>query len=366
MLVSAELLGLVGVACGVGLWLVRRRVLRPVAHMETGEQRRALYPIDTTISPCAVAALDTVGLRVEKKLLELKGGFRVFCQVLVPTDREPSHLVVFFHGYTSCSDMYLPTAVSQARKGAMVAMLDLPSHGRTDGLYTYVPSWWSFISQIWESVELGVEYAQGLAGGPLKVFGMGISMGGGILACLSVQRPTFFSGIVLVAPMLTVSDELLPHWLVILFFKHVLVRLFPYWPISPSKDMTQWDFRVPDQGFVYVKLNPLSMHGLKPRLGTAWSMAFEFPAWMGARLTEVRTPFLVLHGRSDKITDHALSQRLYDSAAAKDKQIRLFDGAYHCELLSCVPGCGIDWLPEQAATTSECFRVSAAWFAARA
>merc|ERR1711957_446580 len=199
--------------------------------------------------------------------------------------------------------------VSQASKGAMVVMLDLPCHGRSDGLYMYIPSWWSFISQVWESVELGVEFAQGPAGGPLKVFGMGISLGGGILACLSVQRPTFFSGIVLVAPMLMVSDELMPHWSVILFFKHVLVRLFPYWPISPSKEMTPWDFRVLEHGYTYVKWNPLSMHGLKPRLGTAWSLAFEFPAWMGARLAEVRTPFLVLHGLADKITDHALSKQ---------------------------------------------------------
>lgn len=39
----------------------------------------------------------------------------------------------------------------------------------------------------------------------------------------------------LLCPMLTVSDEVKPPWVVQMIFKHVLARLFPTWPVTPSK-----------------------------------------------------------------------------------------------------------------------------------
>merc|ERR1712039_1106175 len=112
------------------------------------------------------------------------------------------------------------------------------------------------------------------------------------------------------------------------------------------------------------------MQGLPPRLASAKEMAFVFPEWMESRLAEVRTPFLVLHGLSDKITDPQMSQRLHKEAAVSDKSIKLYDGAFHCELLCCLPGnacfIGSDWLPEQSAQTEECLTDVAEWLRARA
>ena len=69
----------------------------------------------------------------------------------------------------------------------------------------------------------------------LPLFLAGNSLGGGLAACLVLQRPSYFKGVMLLAPMLTVSDEVKPPWLVQMIFKHLLARLCPTWPVTPSK-----------------------------------------------------------------------------------------------------------------------------------
>ena len=48
-----------------------------------------------------------------------------------------------------------------------------------------------------------------------------------------------FAGAVLMCPMLTVSDEVKPPWIVQQFFKHVVAPLMPSWPITPSVETWQ-------------------------------------------------------------------------------------------------------------------------------
>lgn len=41
------------------------------------------------------------------------------------------------------------------------------------------------------------------------------------------------------------------------------------------------------------------------------------------------TPFFVLHGSADSVTDPEASKKLYKMAASTDKKIRLLDGLLH-------------------------------------
>eukprot|EP00747_Dinoflagellata_sp_TGD_P217369 gnl/TRDRNA2_/TRDRNA2_89770_c0_seq3.p1 gnl/TRDRNA2_/TRDRNA2_89770_c0~~gnl/TRDRNA2_/TRDRNA2_89770_c0_seq3.p1 ORF type:complete len:126 (-),score=7.94 gnl/TRDRNA2_/TRDRNA2_89770_c0_seq3:58-435(-) len=115
-------------------------------------------------------------------------------------------------------------------------------------------------------------------------------------------------------------------------------------------------------------LGALGMQGLKVRLGTAMSLAFAYPDWVEKRLSEVRTPFLVLHGAMDKVTDPKMSQRLFDEARSEDKKIRMYEGAYHAEMFGCMPGnCERvgEFSAEQVAVTQSVLRDIADWLAAR-
>ncbi|CAJ1387529.1 unnamed protein product [Effrenium voratum] len=246
---------------------------------------------------------------------------------------------VFLHGYSSNGDLYLEFLADLARSGILVLVPDLPCHGRSDGLLLYISDWWAWVEQVWTALELVLPLECIVDGGMLPIFLAGNSLGGGLAACLALQRPSFFRGVILICPMLTISDEVKPPWIVQMTFKHVIAPLFPTLPVTPVKDMADFDFRDPAQGRSYVKASPFSLQGLTPRLGTSMQLGFIFPEWLDEHLSQ------------DRITDPKTSQRLFDEAIAKDKTIKFYDGAYHCELFCCLPGnatfIGIPWTPEQ-------------------
>lgn len=68
---------------------------------------------------------------------------------------------------------------------------------------------------------------------------------------------------------------------------------------------------------------------------------------------QVSLPLLILHGRDDKVTDPSVSNLLYEKARSTDKQLNLYDGAYHSllegepdEMILRVFGDIISWLDQ--------------------
>jgi predicted esterase len=58
---------------------------------------------------------------------------------------------------------------------------------------------------------------------------------------------------------------------------------------------------------------------------------------ISSSLSEFDAPFLVLHGKEDKVTDPKLSQALYDESKSKDKTIKLYDGKGALDQTSIAP-----------------------------
>ena len=52
-------------------------------------------------------------------------------------------------------------------------------------------------------------------------------------------------------------------------------------------------------------------------------------SYLMRNFNSVTVPFFVLHGTADKVTDPLASQDLYDRAASKFKDIKLYDGFLH-------------------------------------
>ncbi|CAJ1341143.1 unnamed protein product [Effrenium voratum] len=324
---------------------------RRVAQKRLGDQRRTLYPPEVGITPGAQQLSEDADVELKKELHRIRDGTQIFFHILRPKKQAPTHALVFLHGYSSNGDLYLEFLADLARSGILVLVPDLPCHGRSDGLLLYISDWWAWVEQVWTALELVLPLECIVDGGMLPIFLAGNSLGGGLAACLALQRPSFFRGVILICPMLTISDEVKPPWIVQMTFKHVIAPLFPTLPVTPVKDMADFDFRDPAQGRSYVKASPFSLQGLTPRLGTSMQLGFIFPEWLDEHLSQVRTPFLIQHSPEDRITDPKTSQRLFDEAIAKDKTIKFYDGAYHCELFCCLPGnatfIGIPWTPEQ-------------------
>jgi hypothetical protein len=47
-------------------------------------------------------------------------------------------------------------------------------------------------------------------------------------------------------------------------------------------------------------------------------------------MSRLEVPFLVIHGGEDVVTSPEYSQRLYDSAAARDKKVIIYEGPVCC------------------------------------
>lgn len=73
--------------------------------------------------------------------------------------------------------------------------------------------------------------------------------------------------------------------------------------------------------------NPMRYRG-KPRLGTVVEL-MRVTEYLGQRLSQVKIPFIVLHGSSDVVTDPNVSKALFDEAMSEDKSIKIYDGMMH-------------------------------------
>ncbi|CAA3012743.1 caffeoylshikimate esterase [Olea europaea subsp. europaea] len=84
--------------------------------------------------------------------------------------------------------------------------------------------------------------------------------------------------------------------------------------------------------FLYKKkiiaaMNPMRYLG-KPRLGTVLEL-LRVTDYVSRKLTDVRLPFIALHGNADVITDPDVSRELYELSKAEDKTIKIYDGMLH-------------------------------------
>lgn len=71
-------------------------------------------------------------------------------------------------------------------------------------------------------------------------------------------------------------------------------------------------------------------------------------------LRMITTPFLVLHGKADTLTEPEGSQKLYEEASSADKSIKLYDGLIHDLLFEpekkAIEKDIIDWLSSKLET----------------
>ena len=64
-------------------------------------------------------------------------------------------------GYMSNSDLMLHFTSEFARSGALVLCMDLPGHGRSDGMLTYIPDWFVPRASPWRTFVFSLEIRDG-------------------------------------------------------------------------------------------------------------------------------------------------------------------------------------------------------------
>lgn len=289
------------------------------------------------------------------------------------TNIDGNRVLILFHGLSDNVGGLTGNhmlAHAQNHNVAVIAM-DLPGHGRSDGLHLYIDEWHAFVDQVIlhgvlcfshpqeraqqfhgflhlsicfvlqamdfviSSCKPKVEAWSKVAGRPLQLYAHGESLGGGVVTTMCLLRPDIFDGVVLIAPMIYISDDMMPDPAIVTVFERILAPLVPAAKIAPNNEnLGKFAWSDPEQVRQVGQL-PLTLGKDRLRARTAHSMVVGC-RWMWGRLREFRTPFLVLHAKGDRITDSAVSKRLFEEAATRseDKRLLLLDSDFHADFMS--------------------------------
>jgi len=280
----------------------------------------------------------------ERGFFTLRSGLNIFYQIWKP-DVEVKAAVLLLHGFGEHSDL------SMAHKAKVLCSLgpfvtvafDMPGHGRSDGLAAHIPDWLDFVDQ---AREVFLEHLRPLLlerWKGLKIFGLGESMGGGVLFTLLAREKELFDGAILVCPMLFVSRDLFPPWIVLQLFKQVLAPLLPLWPITPTKDLADVCNCDPQMRTFYnvsgAGLHHQIAYKAKARLQTGAELAFVAGEWMRCKIPEYDVPSLIIHGGADAVTDHKVSRELFAGMRHADKEFLYPSDVWHADIFHGGPRC---------------------------
>ncbi|KAJ8636937.1 hypothetical protein MRB53_011204 [Persea americana] len=290
-------------------------------------------------------------IRYEEKFITNKRGLVLFTCRWLPENQEPKALILLCHGYSmECSFWMKGIGTRMAKAGYAVYGIDHEGHGKSSGLLGYTPSFDNLVNDFLDYFTSVCETDENKK--KLR-FLWGESMGAAVALLMHREKPQYWDGAVLVAPMCKIADSMKPHPIVIYALKN-LAKVIPTWKIVPSEDFLVLAIKSP-QLREEVRNNPLCYKG-RPRLKTALEL-LRVSMDIEKNLDKVSLPFIIVHGGADIVTDPSVSKLLYESASSTDKAFKLYPGMWHTltageppESLDLVFSDIITWLDERTST----------------
>ena len=192
---------------------------------------------------------------------------------------------------------------------------DLRGYGRSEGRRAYVKHWVDFR----EDLRLFVELVR-RDGASAPLFLLGVSLGGLIVVNYALHHPEGIHGLIAMAPALDASGVPAARRVLL----HGLSKIAPRLALKPGLDSA---LLTRDSKTLQVFLSdPLWQTKVTLRLASETISAMTGTL---KRLPSLKLPLLVLHGTADAIIPPIAGQRLHQLAGSADKELHLYDGAYH-------------------------------------
>lgn len=228
----------------------------------------------------------------------------------------PKAVFAVVHGLGEHSGRYRRFAEAMAVRGLSTYAVDLRGMGRSPGRRGHLNAWSDWVQDASRFVGMVNEQA-----GATEVVPLGHSFGGvvvleGILD--GALKPRRF---VLSNPALRTRVKV-PAWK--LGLARVTARLMPSLTLSNEVDPAAVS-RDPAEVHAYSS-DPLVHDKISSRLFSEWTRA---SADALARADQIRTPFLVILGESDRLIDPDGSRELARRATAAPADLRPYPGRYH-------------------------------------
>lgn len=136
---------------------------------------------------------------------------------------------------------------------------------------------------------------------------VGLSMGGLVTLELAMNHPEKLSGIVTVAPALKFANPLA-------FLTPILSKMIPYWPSQSS--------------FRDSKLAK-NCKNYRWMATDALNSLYHYSKLIEKRLSEVKTPILILHSHKDQVIQPKSSQIIHDRVSSPQKELVWFKESGH-------------------------------------
>ncbi|XP_058091522.1 caffeoylshikimate esterase-like isoform X1 [Magnolia sinica] len=264
------------------------------------------------------------GIRTEESYEINSRGLEIFCKKWLPAEGVPMKgILCFCHGYgDTCTFFFEGIAKRFAAAGYGVYALDYPGFGLSEGLHGYIPSFDVLANDV-------IEHYTKVKGSPegsgLPHFLLGQSMGGAVALKVHLKQPRAWDGVILVAPMCKIAEDVTPPAAAIKLMT-LLSKVLPEAKLVPQKDLAELAFRDPiKRKMAYY--NVIAYSG-RVRLKTAVEL-LKTTHEIEAQVEKVSSPLLVLHGAADKVTDPQISKFLHEKASSKDKTLKLYPEGYH-------------------------------------
>ncbi|CAG5120077.1 unnamed protein product [Candidula unifasciata] len=246
-----------------------------------------------------------------------ENGYKIYCKYWCSDMKSPRGLVFMCHGAGEHCLYYTELAELLRAKELFVFSHDHQGNGQSGGPRMHISDFRHYTRDVFQHVDKIKERFPGL-----PVFIIGHSMGGAISILAGLDRPDYFTGVVLISPAVTPEQDTVGS--IRIFFGKILARILPQCPVLwlSNEDISR-DKAVCQK----YKDDPLNYHGgLKAR----WALSILFALQeIEQKLSTIKWPFLVMHGDSDKIVNSKGSEALYREAASVDKTIKIYPGCYH-------------------------------------
>ncbi|XP_054443470.1 monoglyceride lipase isoform X3 [Pteronotus mesoamericanus] len=243
-------------------------------------------------------------------------GQYLFCRYWKPTGT-PKALVFVSHGAGEHCGRYDELAQMLVGLELLVFAHDHVGHGQSEGERMVVSDFHIFIRDVLQHVDIMQKDYPGL-----PVFLLGHSMGGAIAILTAAEKPGYFSGMVLISPLVLAHPESATTFKVLA--AKVLNLVLPNMSLGPidasmlSRNKTEVDLYNTD---------PLICRaGLKVCFGIQLLNAVSR---VERALPKLTLPFLLLQGSADRLCDSKGAYLLMESAKSQDKTLKIYEGAYH-------------------------------------
>ncbi|KAL7001140.1 acylglycerol lipase [Sarracenia purpurea var. burkii] len=266
------------------------------------------------------------GIREEEWYEKNSKGLEIFCKSWLPKPGvRIKGSLCFCHGYgDTCTFFFEGIAKQIAASGYGVYAIDHPGFGLSEGLHGYIPSFDDIVDNTIEQYNKIKERPE-VRG--LPCFILGQSMGGAVALKVHLKEPHDWDGVVLVAPMCKISEDIAPPEAIVKVIT-LLSKVMPKAKLAPQID--------PKLAFRELEKRKMASYNVicysdPMRLKTAVEL-LKTAKYVESHVQKVSSPLLILHGAADKVTDPLVSQFLYDKASSRDKTLKIYDEGYHCIL----------------------------------